>query len=195
MLDLTKYLNLDGTYTSPKNGKTYKSLKAFKAHWSNPGTGGWKNINNTKKECQYCSKKVNLPNLVKHETICYLNPSKTKFCKVCNKPIKNYKSSKGTCSHSCSNKLFAHLRNKPEKYSRYQTICFTKHKKECIICGENKIVAVHHLNEDHNDNRIENLIPLCPTHHQYMHSKYKELIEEKVIVYITEWKKINQGVA
>ena len=41
------------------------------------------------------------------------------------------------------------------------------------MCGENKIVAVHHMNENRKDNRVVNLVPLCPTHHQYIHSKYK----------------------
>ena len=72
--------------------------------------------------------------------------------------------------------------------TNYQTLCFTKHKKECIICGENKIVAVHHMNEDHSDDRIENLIPLCPTHHQYMHSRYKAEILPKVEEYVEKFK-------
>jgi hypothetical protein len=46
-----------------------------------------------------------------------------------------------------------------------------------VVCGENKIVTVHHINENHNDHRKENLVPLCPTHHQYMHSRYKGEIQ------------------
>jgi predicted HNH restriction endonuclease len=52
-----------------------------------------------------------------------------------------------------------------------------------VICGENKIVSVHHYDENHNNNSIENLIPLCPTHHQYIHSKYKDEILNKVDEY------------
>ena len=29
---MEQYKNADGTYTSPKNGKTYKSFKSFNAH-------------------------------------------------------------------------------------------------------------------------------------------------------------------
>ena len=76
------------------------------------------------------------------------------------------------------------MRNKPENYTRYTTICWKEHKKECIVCGENKIVAVHHYNENHDDNRIENLVPLCPTHHQYMHSRYAEEIKHIVDNYV-----------
>lgn len=63
-------------------------------------------------------------------------------------------------------------------------ICFDNHAKECVVCGENKIVAVHHYNNIHEDNRPENLVPLCPTHHAYMHSKYKKLIKQKVDEYV-----------
>jgi hypothetical protein len=57
------------------------------------------------------------------------------------------------------------------------------------VCGENKIVAVHHLNEDHADNTISNLVPLCPTHHQYMHSKFKDEILDIVMQYVENFKK------
>lgn len=67
---------------------------------------------------------------------------------------------------------------------RHIGICFKNHAKECVVCGETKIVAVHHYNHDHEDNRPENLVPLCPTHHAYMHSRFKKLIEEKVRDYV-----------
>ena len=135
----------------------------------------------TKKCCAYCSNNFSLTNIKKHENACKENPRNLKECPSC----KKLHSKNGiTCSYACSNTYFSHLRNKPEKYNRYRTICFKNHKKECIICGENKIVAVHHMNEDHNDNRPENLIPLCPTHHQYVHSKYKKEIIDKINEYI-----------
>lgn len=108
---------------------------------------------------------------------------------MCSGVIKNYKSSKGTCSRACANK---HFRSGEEngnwKGTRYQSVCFTQHKKECIICGENKIVAVHHFNENHDDDRIENLVPLCPTHHQYMHSRFKSEILQHVEEYVDKFK-------
>lgn len=187
---MEQYKNSDGTYTSPKNGKTYKSLKAFIAHWHyaghvNPSSFA-KRLYNLK--CQFCNDEVIVSNHKRHEQACYLNPANIRHCEVCQQPIKDYKNSKGTCSHSCSNKFFSHLRNKPEKYSRYTTICWKEHKKECVVCGEDKIVAVHHMNEDHNDNRIENLVPLCPTHHTYMHSKYKSEILPIVEEYVKQVK-------
>lgn len=62
------------------------------------------------------------------------------------------------------------------------------HKKECIICGEKLIVDVHHFNLNHDDNRVENLVPLCPTHHKYIHSRHAHLITEKMNEYVTNFK-------
>ena len=184
---MEQYKNLDGTYTSPKNGKIYKSERALRSHLSFKRTEKFHNfstLNTEKKTCKFCNEGKAVTSIKKHEKSCYLNPLNITPCKVCNNPIKDYKNSKGTCSHSCSNKFFSHLRNKPENYSRYTTICWKEHKKECIVCGENKIVAVHHYNENHEDNRIENLVPLCPTHHQYMHSRYAEEIKHIVDNYV-----------
>ena len=188
-MDYEKYKEGDGSYKSPKNGKIYKTKKAFIAHWHNPGTGGWKNVNSSfNYECQYCQTKKTAANIKKHEDSCYLNTANIRLCQVCEKPIKNYKGSKGTCSHACANILFRSGENNGMyKGTHYTQICFTNHKKECIICGEFRIVAVHHMNEDHGDNRPENLVPLCPTHHTYMHSKYKDMILPQVEKYLKEF--------
>lgn len=72
----------------------------------------------------------------------------------------------------------------------HQKICFRHHPHKCCICGEENIVAVHHYDENHYNNNPNNLIPLCPTHHAYWHSKFKELIKDKVDEYV---KKFRQG--
>ena len=141
---------------------------------------------NKRLPCQQCGKEVTLGNIKKHEEACYLNPKNLIECKVCGTPIKRYKESKGTCSHSCSNKYFRELRNKPERYSQYTTICFHHHEKKCIVCGEDKIVAVHHNDYDHHNNDPENLIPLCPTHHQYVHSQYKDEVQPIIDQYVKQ---------
>lgn len=117
-----------------------------------------------------------------------------KICPVCEKEFETRikkdgsesKEERTTCSHACANTYFRTgvSNGSYKKGSKsYRTKCFTYHKKECIICGEDKIVSVHHYDENHENHSIENLIPLCPTHHTYWHSKYKHLIEDKVIVY------------
>ena len=148
---------------------------------------------NKRVACQYCEKQTTLGNIKKHETACYLNPTNLVECQVCSKPIKNYKTSKGTCSYSCSNKLFrTGTDNGNYSGKRYTTICFAHHKKECIVCGEDKIVAVHHNDHNHYNNDPENLIPLCPTHHQYVHSRYADEVQPIIDEYVN---KRQQGIA
>lgn len=67
--------------------------------------------------------------------------------------------------------------------TNYRTTCFAHHEKKCVVCGEDKIVEVHHMDENHENSDPTNLIPLCPTHHKYWHSRWRYLIEEKVRSY------------
>lgn len=118
-------------------------------------------------------------------------------CPVCGKEFENlvgHPRKKTTCSHSCSNTYFRSGENNPnwrndlsEKTKKYRLLCFKHHKQECIICGENKIVAVHHYDENHKNNSIDNLIPLCPTHHNYVHSRYKDEVIDKINKYREEF--------
>lgn len=142
------------------------------------------NPNNILKKCVYCQKDVSICGIKKHEKSCYLNPKNITHCPVCGKAIKNYKLSK-TCSYACSNSYFRSEENNPNWRGRnYRVYCFRYHKKECIICGEKNIVEVHHMDGDHENIKPENLIPLCPTHHKYIHCKYKKLIINDVMKYI-----------
>lgn len=190
MEDLEKYKNIDGTFTSPKNGKTYQSLKSFRSHWFYAGTTNPTSFAERLYDvsCQFCQDQISISNIKKHEQCCYLNPANTTFCKVCGETIKNYRTSKGTCSRSCANVLFRSGKNNGSyKGTHYTQICFNNHKKECIVCGENKIVAVHHNDHNHLNDDPANLIPLCPTHHQYVHSKYKDEIQPIIDRYIDSW--------
>lgn len=194
MDNLEQYLAPDGTYVSPRNGKRYKTLKAFKSHWHYSGhvkpdtlRSRLYNVN-----CEYCSKSVVVTNIRKHQRSCYLNPKNIRTCIICSNPIKNYKTSKGTCSRSCSNKHFRSGKaNGNWNDDRYTTTCFLYHKKECVVCGENKIVAVHHLDENRDNNNPSNLIPLCPTHHQYFHSRHRHEVEHIINQYLLKWKQQN----
>ncbi len=145
-------------------------------------------LQETKIKCVYCTQKIFPHSVTRHESACYLNPKLLRECAVCSKPVKNWKNGT-TCSHSCANKFFRtgenHGRWKPEVY---RSTCFLHHKKECVVCGEDKIVEVHHLDHNKENNDPSNLIPLCPTHHQYWHSQYKSLVELIVLEYIKVWK-------
>lgn len=143
---------------------------------------------NSKIECIHCGLETTKGNIKKHEKSCYLNPLVIQYCLNCNGPIKNYKFSKGTCSRSCANTYFrSGVDNGNWSGERYQTLCFTAHERKCVVCDEGKILAVHHYNENHEDDRIENLVPLCPTHHQYVHSKYKDEVIGKIDKYVEDF--------
>jgi len=109
-----------------------------------------------------------------------------KNCPVCDKEFEtiiNHPHEKKTCSYACSNTYFrTGVSNPNYRGNNYRTIMRLNHPMECIVCGENKIVECHHYDENHNNNEPSNLIPLCPTHHQYIHSRYKDevmgIIEE-----------------
>jgi hypothetical protein len=114
-----------------------------------------------------------------------------KICPVCNIKFRPGTKKQTTCSYSCANTHFRSGENNPNfkhggDQEEYRRICFAKYPRKCIVCGEVNIVAVHHYDEDHSNNCINNLVPLCPTHHTYMHSKFKYLIEDIVKEWITE---------
>jgi hypothetical protein len=139
-------------------------------------------------ECAYCKKKIKKQKLSRHENACVLNPKHIRYCPVCNGVINNKKST--TCSIACSNTYFRSGENHPRwNGSSYRVTCFLHHNKKCIICGEDKVVEVHHLDGDKTNNNPENLIPLCPTHHRYWHSKYRSLIEDQVNEYIKNFRR------
>lgn len=109
-----------------------------------------------------------------------------KQCPVCNKTFKPKEKKTVTCSYACANTHFrSGVNNGSYKNAEknYRTRCFLVHEKKCIICNEDKIVEVHHYDEDHDNNEISNLIPLCPTHHKYVHSRYRDLVQSTIDVW------------
>ena len=102
----------------------------------------------------------------------------TKECKRCSKEFifegriktKAYERA-NFCSRSCANSRQEWWNSNA---TNYKTIALQHWKHECVICGFDKIVAIHHIDENHNNNDPQNLIPLCPNHHEMVHSKYKD---------------------
>jgi hypothetical protein len=136
----------------------------------------------SKIECPNCKRLIANTNIKRHIECCLKLEKST--CPVCGKHV-----SRGaiTCGYSCSNKFFRSGENngswKPDEDVSYTVVCFRHHERKCVVCPEDKIVAVHHYDHDRSNNDWRNLIPLCPTHHSYMHSRWKYLIEEKVNEY------------
>jgi hypothetical protein len=148
----------------------------------------WEAAAAAKSKCQHCTIEYTNSNIKKHEAACKSNHANHKLCPVCNT---THTGGGVTCSYACSNTHFRTGKNHPN-YNKsgksYRAICFEYHKKECLVCGEDKMVAVHHVNEDHTDNDPSNLVPMCPTHHQYMHSRYKDEYKSLVEQYIINFK-------
>ena len=110
-----------------------------------------------------------------------------KECPVCETKFttkKGHSKEQSTCSYACSNTFFRSGVDNPNwKDDSYRSTCFLYHEKKCVICGEDKILDVHHFDENKKNNSPENLIPLCPTHHMYWHSRYKGEVYDKVVEY------------
>lgn len=115
-------------------------------------------------------------------------------CKRCSKKRPSH--AKGLCE-GCYNFVF-HLdktkaSNQRRKYG-LDIVTYKKITKECILCGFIKVVDLHHLDEDKQNNSENNLIGLCPNHHKTLHDyRYREeifnLLKEKGFI-VPEDKKL-----
>lgn len=121
----------------------------------------------------------------------------SKICESCQKPFiwfgreltNKYRDAR-FCTVSCAHSRADYW---AENATRYQTIAFNYHARKCVVCDEVRILDVHHLDENRANDNPSNLIPLCPTHHRYWHSRYKHLVEKQVLDYIEDWKN-KQGI-
>jgi hypothetical protein len=147
---------------------------------------------NKDKECKYCGFKISYKSkksIDAHENKCDRNPKNIIKCVICGNGVFD-KVLRRRKDKVCSSGCFCKLDKNGGGYisSNHIVICFYFHKKECIICGEKNIVEVHHFDGDHKNNDPKNLVPLCANHHKYMHhKKYKKLILDKVIDYISNY--------
>lgn len=79
---------------------------------------------------------------------------------------------KGLCP-GCYNFVFQLDRVKSQNYKKWYELDMEDYKKitkSCVVCSFDKIVALHHLDENRKNNSRENLVGLCPNHHQMFHN-------------------------
>lgn len=91
------------------------------------------------------------------------------------------------CSRNCANSVGGKAKaavHHTDDVAHYRTVAGRYHKMECLICGFDKIVAVHHVDEDHSNNDPKNLVCLCPNHHEMFHSKYRSEVEDDINNYV-----------
>ena len=84
---------------------------------------------------------------------------------------------RGLCS-GCYNTTYfldyQKARNQTKLYGLDYGI-YKKITEKCVICGFDKFVVLHHLDQDKKNNSINNLVGLCPNHHQMLHTlKYRD---------------------
>ncbi len=52
----------------------------------------------------------------------------------------------------------------------YREKCLEEKSEECVLCGSSENIEVHHIDGDRSNDDIENLIPLCQSHHAQIHN-------------------------
>lgn len=95
---------------------------------------------------------------------------KIEVCKRCKR--KRALHAKGLCA-SCYNYVFHLDKNKAYHQRKSNNIDLTTYRKltkECVICGFDKIVDVHHIDGNKQNSSKENLIGLCPNHHRMINN-------------------------
>jgi hypothetical protein len=135
-----------------------------------------------KKEiCDRCKKSKIIHWRKENEKLCNWCYRKTKWdrkkakCSRCKRIIHIH--AKGFCT-GCYSIIF-HLegvrKHNAKKLYGPDLEIYTKITKSCVICGFDKIVDLHHLNHNPEDNSEINLVGLCPNHHKMILSiKYQK---------------------
>jgi hypothetical protein len=95
---------------------------------------------------------------------------KTGNCKRCQKLKEMH--AKGLCA-SCYNYVFHLDKNKAyhhRKYNHVDVKTYRELTKACILCGFDKVVDLHHIDRNRQNNSRTNLVGLCPNHHRLIKS-------------------------
>ena len=122
-------------------------------------------------ECAYCGKEV------------YRRPSEV---------AKNI-SGKFYCSRECGNLAKNQFREESgewlNSHSTYRKRAFQAYPHKCLVCGWNedeRILEVHHIDENREHNEVENLCILCPICHRKITLGYYYLEDSKLIPVLNE---------
>lgn len=95
-----------------------------------------------------------------------------KYCAFCGETITN--SNKKYCSKNCMRKGFTNVGMNNANWSNTHTTARTinnlfLHKDRCEICGRDKKLDIHHIDENPNNNNLDNLMCLCRSCHMKIH--------------------------
>lgn len=95
-------------------------------------------------------------------------------CEYCHKIFKRLKSElseKNFCSKECSNRFKNKEKTNMVNGAAYRRNAFNTYPHKCKICGwskDERVLEVHHIDENRNNNDISNLVILCPICHKYL---------------------------
>lgn len=112
-------------------------------------------------ECEYCGK------------IIFRHPCE----------IQNNQTGKFYCSQECGNRYKASLMHTQDS-KNYRLKAMKVYPHKCVCCGwdeDERILEVHHINENRENNNIENLVILCPTCHRKITLGYYKLIDNQLV--------------
>lgn len=148
------------------NRKCLVCAKDFysKPSWINKGGG------------KYCSVQCRALAKRKGEVVRCFNCKKEVYKSL--KDLKKSKSKNYFCGRECSLKWNASLHigedssNWKGGKSSYKSILSREEvKKACVLCGKDylKILSVHHLDQNRNNNNVRNLVWLCQNCHFLVH--------------------------
>jgi len=141
----------------------------------------WKTCSNCGKETEMHSKDMC--------TTCYKKLMwKPRFAKCTRCQEEKILHAKGFCG-GCYNFVFHLDKTKENNIKKWYGIdyrTYQKITKKCAVCDFNKIVDLHHLDENKKNNSDKNLIGLCPNHHKTLHDfryrkEMRQFLEEKGI--------------
>lgn len=93
------------------------------------------------------------------------------YCERCNKELLRTPAQINNhiyCSKSCAIKINNVNRIPKDSILTYRHKALKFLPNKCAVCGYNniKVLEVHHIDSDRNNNTLANLLILCPTHHK-----------------------------
>lgn len=92
-----------------------------------------------------------------------------------------------TCSYACANTYFRSGVNagnyQGKEFSGQSALRRNLKADKCAVCDEKEVIDIHHMDQDRTNNDPSNMIPLCPTHHAYIHRGKLDLILDKLEEY------------
>jgi len=125
-----------------------------------------------KKECLNCK----LEKEHHAKGLCYSCYKKLKWqpkiqsCKRCKRQMATH--AKGLCA-GCYNYIFHLDKNRAYNQRKKNNISLKVYRetiKKCVLCEFNKIIDVHYIDSNKNNNSPKNLIGLCPNHHRMINN-------------------------